>query len=148
MCVTRMAAWVQLPSQNRNSRIFSQTLFGHFLHVFCQISFTLLRVFYSGRGNNNRLLFNSSFTHIFHPVGFPLTDKSFLGNPTLKMMKKTRCNQFCRLFPPPPPITNGNPQWFTYQHKTKDSLYRFSGFQTNSGRKHQNKNKFLKSFIK
>jgi hypothetical protein len=44
----------------------------------CQISFTLLRVFHSGRGNNNRHLFNSSFTHIFHPVGFPLTDKSFL----------------------------------------------------------------------
>ena len=50
-----------------------------FLTYICQISFTLLRVFYSGRGNNNRLLFNSSFTHIFHPVGFPLTDKSFLG---------------------------------------------------------------------
>ena len=78
MCVTRMVAWVQLPSQNRNSRISSPTLFGHFLHIFCQISFTLLRVFYPGRRNNNRHLLNSSFTHIFHPVGFPLTDKSFL----------------------------------------------------------------------
>jgi hypothetical protein len=119
---------------------FFQTRYSDISYIYiCQISFTLLRVFHSGRGNNNRHLFNSSFTHIFHPVGFPLTDKSFLGNPTLKMMKKTRCNQFCRLFPPPPPISNGNPQWFTYQHKTKDSLYRFSEFQIKSGRKHQNK---------
>ena len=128
---------------------FSTNAIRTFLTYICQISFTLLRVFYSGRGNNNRLLFNSSFTHIFHPVGFPLTDKSFLGNPTLKMMKKTRCNQFCRLFPPPPPpfpmgILNG----LLIRTKTKDSLYRFSWFQINSGRKHQNKNKFLKSFIK
>ncbi len=28
--------------------------------------------------DNNRHLINSSFPHIFHPVGFPLTDKSFL----------------------------------------------------------------------
>jgi hypothetical protein len=34
LCVTRMAAWVQLPSQNRSSRIFPKPLFGHFLHVY------------------------------------------------------------------------------------------------------------------
>jgi hypothetical protein len=103
MCVTRMAAWVQLPSQDRKLADFSTNAIRTFLTYICQISSTLLRVFYPGRRNNNRHLFNSSFTHIFHPVGFPLADKSFLGNPTLKMMKKTRSNQFCRLFPPPPP---------------------------------------------
>ncbi len=58
---------------------FFQTRYSDISYIYiCQISFTLLRVFHSGRGNNNRHLFNSSFTHIFHPVGFPLTDKSFL----------------------------------------------------------------------
>jgi hypothetical protein len=86
---------------------FFQTRYSDISYIYIsQISFTLLRVFHSGRGNNNRHLFNSSFTHIFHPVGFPLTDKSFLGNPTLKMMKLAVTN-FVGYFPPPPPFPMG-----------------------------------------
>ena len=151
---TLLSVWhVWLPGYNCPPRTevrgFFQNRYSDISYMYiCQISFTLLRVFHSGRGNNNRHLFNSSFTHIFHPVGFPLTDKSFLGNPTLKMMKKTRCNQFCRLFPPPPNFQWESSMVYLSAQKTKDSLYRFSGFQTNSGRKTPKQNKFLKSFIK
>jgi hypothetical protein len=127
---------------------FFQTRYSDISYIYiCQISFTLLRVFHSGRGNNNRHLFNSSFTHIFHPVGFPLTDKSFLGNPTLKMMKKTRCNQFCRLFPPPPQFPMGILNGLLISTKPRIPFTDFQNFRSNQV-ENTKTNKFLKSFIK
>ena len=64
MCVTRMAAWVQLPSQNRNSRIFPQTLFGHFLHIFARFLSHYYENFTRGEGITTDN-YSTALLHIF-----------------------------------------------------------------------------------
>ena len=66
-----------LPEQ-KLADFFTNTIRTFLTYILPDFFHTITSIFTWEKRDNNRHLLNSSFTHIFHPVGFPLTAKSFL----------------------------------------------------------------------